>query len=93
MRHLGGHGSSYDGYAVVGIYGGPRFLSSEGPGSARLGRSGVSVADACEVLCRCPAAKGLMRPMVVEAVGEGVDVLLFVDAVRQVEAGVELVSP
>ena len=35
-----------------------------------------------------------MRPVVVEAVGEGVDVLLqLVDAVREIEAGIDLVAP
>lgn len=57
-------------------------------------RRGRSAADGCEMLCRGAVAKGLVRSVVVVMVGEGVDVgLELVDAVRQVEAGIERVAP
>src|SRR5580700_3049839 len=56
----------------------------------RLGRD----AEGFEILRRGSIAKGLVRSVVIEAVGEGVDEgLQLVDAVRQVVGGVELVSP
>src|ERR1700712_1722858 len=57
-------------------------------------RRGRSAADGSEILRWCGVAKGPVGPVVVEAVGEGVDERLqLVDAVRQGEAGVELLAP
>jgi hypothetical protein len=54
----------------------------------------LSGADGFEVLGWSLSAKGLMWPVVVEAVCEGVDEgLQLVEAGRQVEGGVELVAP
>jgi hypothetical protein len=56
-------------------------------------RAGLE-AEGLEILCWGSVAKGLVGPVVVEAVGEGVDEgLQLVDAVRQVVGGVEFVSP
>ena len=59
-----------------------------------MGRGRVFDAEGLQVLCPGSSAKGLMRPVVVEAVGEGVDVLLeLIDPVGKFEAAVELVAP
>ncbi len=57
-------------------------------------RLGVSGADGGEVLGWSEVAKGLVRSVMIESVGEGIDAgLEAVEAVREVVAGVELVSP
>ena len=57
-------------------------------------RRGMLASDGCEILGRGPVAEGLVGPMVVVAVGEGVDVSLqLVDPVGPVEAAVEFVAP
>jgi hypothetical protein len=64
------------------------------PGSGHMRRGGISAAEGAEILGWRLAVEGVVRPVVVEAVREGVDEgLQLVEAVRQVVAGVELVSP
>jgi hypothetical protein len=53
-----------------------------------------SAAERLEILCRGSIAKGLVRPVVIEAVGEGVDEgLELVETFWQVVGLVEFVSP
>jgi hypothetical protein len=57
-------------------------------------RGEVSAAEGFEILGRGAAVEGIVWPVVVEAVGEGIDEgLQLVEAMRQVVDGVELVSP
>lgn len=57
-------------------------------------RRGGSASDGLEILGRGSVAKGLVRSVVIVAVGGGVDVGLELgDAVRQVETGVGFVAP
>jgi hypothetical protein len=57
-------------------------------------RRRIAFAESLEILRRRLSAKGVVRSAVVEPVGEGVDEgLQFVDAMRQVIGGVELVAP
>ena len=57
-------------------------------------RRRVCAAEGVEILGWGSAVEGVVRPVVVEAMGEGVDEgLQLGEAVRQLVAGVELVSP
>jgi hypothetical protein len=57
-------------------------------------RKGVCSAEGFQVLGGGQTGKGVVRPLVVELVGEGVDVgLEAVEAMRKFVAAVELVAP
>jgi hypothetical protein len=67
--------------------------ASHYPGSGHMRRRG-SRADSVEILGWGSAVEGVVRPVMIEAMGEGVDEgLQLVDAVGQVVGGVELISP
>src|SRR5205807_4436931 len=70
-----------------------RRMSSLCASSHQMGRRGLRAAG-FEILCGGQVAKGLVGPVVIISVGEGVDEELeLIDAVWQVVCGVEFVSP
>jgi hypothetical protein len=64
------------------------------PGSLHMRRRGVALAESSEILCWGLSGKRVVRPMVVESMGEGVDEgLQLIDSMRQIVGCIELISP